>query len=60
MYPVALYGSLPEIAYLAPRGSFRAHGAVEEESIPWCDGPRRTAPIVDERDAARPHRNCDE
>ena len=31
MYPVVLYGSLPEIAYLAPRGSFLARPAPEEE-----------------------------
>ena len=31
MYPVALYGSLPEIAYLAPRGSFLAQPASDEE-----------------------------
>ena len=59
MYPVALYGSLPEIAYLAPRGSFRAHGAVEEESVPRSDRPRRAAPIEDERGAATPRGNSD-
>ena len=48
MYPVALYGSLPEIAYLAPRGSFRAHDAVEEEIASRSDRPRRTAPIGDD------------
>jgi hypothetical protein len=31
MYPIALYGSLPEIAYLAPRGSFRAPQLADEE-----------------------------
>jgi hypothetical protein len=60
MYPVALYGSLPEIAYLAPRGSFRVHGAVEEEPIPRSDRPRRTAPLEEERGAAIPHRSSDE
>ena len=38
MYPVALYDSLPEIAYPAPCGRFRVHGAVEEESIPGPTG----------------------
>ena len=60
MYPVALYGSLPEIAYPAPCGRFRVHGAVEEESIPRSSRPRRTAPIEDERGAATPPRNSDE
>ena len=59
MYPVALYGSLPEIAYLAPCGRFRVHGAVEEESIPRPDRPRRAAPIEDERGAATPRGNSD-
>jgi hypothetical protein len=54
MYPVALYGSLPEIAYLAPRGSFRVRAAVEEEPIPRSDRRRRTAPIEDERGVATP------
>jgi hypothetical protein len=31
MYPVALYGALPEIAYLAPYGSFLARPAPDEE-----------------------------
>ena len=44
MYPVALYGSLPEIAYLAPRGSFRVHGAVEEEPTLRSDRARSAAP----------------
>ena len=43
MYPVALYGSLPEIAYLAPRGSFAVHPAVEEEFTPRSDPPSRAA-----------------
>ena len=59
MYPVALYGSLPEIAYLAPRGSFRVHGAVEEEPAPRADRSRRTAPIGVER-AAPPLRNSED
>jgi hypothetical protein len=60
MYPVALYGSLPEFAYLAPRGSFRVHGALEEESAPRPDRPRRAAPIADEKGAAPPPRGSDE
>ena len=60
MYPVALYGSLPEIAYLAPRGSFRIHDAVEEERAPRSDRPRRGAPIGDENCAAPPRRSSDE
>jgi hypothetical protein len=31
MYPVALYGSLPEIAYLVPCGNFMTHPPAEEE-----------------------------
>ena len=60
MYPVALYGSLPEIAYLAPRGSFRVHGAVEEEPTLRSDRPRSAAPIGDEWRTARPRRNSEE
>jgi len=59
MYPVALYGALPEIAFLAPRGSFRVHGAVEEEPTPRSDRPRRAAPIGDETRTALP-RNSEE
>ena len=44
MYPVALYGSLPEIAYLVPRGGFRVHGAVEEEPTLRSDRARSAAP----------------
>ena len=44
MYPIALYGGLPEIAYLAPRGNFRAQRLVDED-----ERPRRTG---EERDAA--------
>jgi hypothetical protein len=60
MYPVALYGSLPEIAYLVPRGGFRVHGAVEEEPTPRCDQPRRPAPIGDERRTALSRRTSEE
>ena len=59
MYPVALYGSLPEIAFLAPRGSFRVHGAVEKEPTLRSDRPRRAAPIGDETRTALP-RNPEE
>ena len=59
MYPVALYGPLPEIAYLAPRGSFRVHEAEEEEATPHADRSRRTAPIGDERPAP-PLRNSED
>jgi len=60
MYPVALYGSLPEIAYLAPRGGFRVHGAVEEAPAPPPDRPGRGESIRDDRRAAPLPRSCDE
>ena len=60
MYPVAIYGPLPEIAYLAPRGSFRVRGTVEEEPTLRSDRPRRTAPIGDEWRQALPRRNSEE
>jgi len=31
MYPIALYGGLPEIAYLAPRGNFLAPRMADED-----------------------------
>ena len=37
MYPIALYGGLPEIAYLAPRGNFLAPRTADED-----ERPRRT------------------
>lgn len=44
MYPIALYGGLPEIAYLAPRGNFLAPRMADED-----ERPRRTR---EPRDAA--------
>ena len=44
MYPIALYGGLPEIAYLAPRGNFLAPRMADED-----ERPRRTR---EQRDAA--------
>jgi hypothetical protein len=32
MYPIALYGGLPEVAYLAPRGNFLAPRLADEKS----------------------------
>ena len=47
MYPIALYGGLPEIAYLAPRGNFRAPGLADEEPPSRRTGEGRKAPPPD-------------
>lgn len=41
MYPVVLYGPLPEIAYLAPRGRFLARPVPDEERAPRGLNTRR-------------------
>lgn len=57
MYPVALYGSLPEIAYLAPRGSFMARPAADAERPPRQSARRASdhppAATRDEAEAPR-------
>ena len=47
MYPIALYGGLPEIAYLAPRGNFRAPRLADEEERPRGTGKERDAAAPD-------------
>jgi hypothetical protein len=47
MYPIALYGGLPEIAYLAPRGSFLAPRLADEEPPSRRTGERRSSPAPD-------------
>ena len=42
MYPIALYGGLPEIAYLAPRGNFLAPRRDDEDERPRRTGEQRT------------------
>jgi hypothetical protein len=49
MYPIALYGGLPEIAYLAPRGNFLAPRPADEDERPRRTGEGRDAAT---RDAA--------
>jgi len=45
MYPVALYGSVPEAAYLAPRGDFVVPALAEEDGRRlrwrWRGAPQR-------------------
>ncbi|HSY88760.1 MAG TPA: hypothetical protein VLA85_19505 [Verrucomicrobiae bacterium] len=43
MYPIALYGGLPEVAYLAPRGNFLAPRLADEEERPRRTGKERDA-----------------
>jgi hypothetical protein len=43
MYPIALYGGLPEIAYLAPRGNFLAPRMADEDERPRRSGEGRDA-----------------
>jgi hypothetical protein len=43
MYPIALYGGLPEVAYLAPRGNFLTPRLAEEEERPRRTGKERDA-----------------
>jgi len=47
MYPIALYGGLPEIAYLAPRGNFLAPRLADEEERPRRTGKERDAAAID-------------
>jgi hypothetical protein len=47
MYPIALYGGLPEIAYLAPRGSFQTPRLADEEPPSRRAGEGRKAPAPD-------------
>ena len=52
MYPIALYGGLPEIAYLAPRGNFLAPRLADEDERPQRigeqpDAAKRDAPAAD-------------
>jgi hypothetical protein len=41
MYPIALYGGLPEIAYLAPRGNFLAPRLADEDERSRRTGEQR-------------------
>jgi hypothetical protein len=43
MYPIALYGGLPEVAYLAPRGNFLTPRLADEEERPRRTGKERDA-----------------
>ena len=43
MYTIALYGGLPEIAYLAPRGNFLAPRMADEDERPRRSGEGRDA-----------------
>jgi hypothetical protein len=47
MYPIALYGGLPEIAYLAPRGNFLAQRLAEDDEPPRRAGEDRDAAAHD-------------
>jgi len=47
MYPIALYGGLPEIAYLAPRGNFLAPRLADEDERPRRTGEQREAATRD-------------
>ena len=47
MYPIALYGGLPEVAYLAPRGNFLAPRLADEEERPRRSGKERDAAAID-------------
>jgi hypothetical protein len=47
MYPIALYGSLPEIGYLAPRGSFLAPRLADDEPPSRRRGDTRSSPAPD-------------
>jgi hypothetical protein len=47
MYPIALYGGLPEIAYLAPRGNFLARRLPDEDERPRRTGEGRKLPPPD-------------
>jgi hypothetical protein len=47
MYPIALYGGLPEIAYLAPRGNFLASRPADEDERPRRTGEGRDAATRD-------------
>jgi hypothetical protein len=47
MYPIALYGGLPEIAYLAPRGNFLAPRMADEDERPRRTRERRDAATRD-------------
>jgi len=47
MYPIALYGGLPEIAYLAPRGNFQAPRLADEDERPRRAGAPRDAATSD-------------
>lgn len=53
MYPIALYGGLPEIAYLAPRGNFLAPRLTDEEPPSRRTGEGRKAPPSDAAAADR-------
>ena len=60
MYPIALYGSLPEIAYLVPRGSFLVPRTVEEVPASPSDRPRRAAQRRGEKPEALPRCTADD
>ena len=47
MYPIALYGGLPEIAYLALRGNFRAPRLIDEDERPRRTGEERAVAALD-------------
>ena len=54
MYPVVLYGSLPEIAYLAPRGSFLARAVPDEERPPRRPNNRPAGAPREDAEAPQP------
>jgi hypothetical protein len=59
MYPVALYGSLPEMAYLAPRGNFMTQPPAEEERPRKSAGSHRATALAEAKPEPLPARACD-